>query len=297
MNSSHTNHRISLQGFTLAELMVAMGIAGAVSLMIISVLISTMQLSSTNVVTNISNYRARQTLDRIGEIARYAEDTPVLIKADGTAATTGTSDGILVKNALGGPYVFINSNGHATDDIPSGATTFIVQYAPAAGLDSPKVGDYFLLALSTAPELEVTNVSAVTGGAISQVTITTRTGITETAKPGSYTVSACRYRKEAYVFAQVGSQWTLLHYGKVNATTVYSNSANYKVLGTGFQKLATQAFFTTTTDNGTQAAWLRAVARSSDHAEANEIQSKRNTLTTMPIQVKLWNYTAPPPAS
>jgi hypothetical protein len=272
--------------------MVSVALVGVVSLTINSVVLSTMKLSSQNMVTNLSSYRARQTLDRLGQIVRFAQDTPVLIKADGTLSAT-TADGILVKNALGGPYVFKNSNGQADDDLASGATSFLVEYAPAAGLAAPTVGDFFLLALSTQPELEVASVSAVSS--ISRVQITTKQGISETAKPGSYTVTGCLYRKEAYIFAADGSQWSLRHYARVTAAMSYTNSSSYSVLGTGFQKLGGQAWFTTTTDNGTQATWLRAVARSSNHAEYSESRSSRNTLTSMPVQIKLWNYNAPPP--
>jgi hypothetical protein len=276
--------------------MVSTALVGVASLILIGVLVSTMKLSSENAVTNISNYRARQTLDRLGEIVRYAQDTPVLINADGTVAAGSTSDGILVKNPLGGPYVFLNSSGKSTDDIASGSTSFMVQYSPSAGANAPQVGDYFLLALSTQPELEVITVSAAsTAGTTSSVVITTRQPITETASPGTYTVTAAHYRKEAYVFAQAGNSWTLRHYPRVIATTNYTTAANYLQLGTGFQKLGTQSWFTTVTSNGTQASWLQAVARSSNHAEYVETISGHNTLTTMPVQVKLWNYNAPPP--
>jgi hypothetical protein len=279
------------------ELMVAVGLVGIVSTMLISVLISTMKLSSENVVTNVSNFRTRQTLDRICEIIRFAQDTPVLINADGTLASGGTSDGVLVKNSRGGPYVFINSSGNAADDIPSGAKSFVVQYAPAAGVVAPEVGDYLLLALSTHPELEVASVSAVSNsGSISSVQITTIQGISETAKPGSYTVAGSRFRKEAYIFSQAGSQWDLRHYGRVTSVTSYTNSSSYSVLGTGFQKLGSQPWFSTTTADGTQSIWLHAVARSSNHEEYAERISGRNTLTSMPLQIKLWNYNAPPPA-
>lgn len=297
MNSLPISHRTSANGFTLAEVIVAMAVFGMVSLMIFSVLLSTMKLSTQNAVTNISSFRARQVLDRISKIARYAQDTPVFINADGTLATGTTSDGILVKNALGGPYVFKNSNGQPDADIPSGTTSFQVEYAPATGIAAPQVGDYFLLGLSTKPELEVATVgSTVVSGSITKVQITTRLGIAEIAKPGNYTVSAYRFRKEAYVFAQAGSQWSLRHYSRVTAAMSYATPLSYGVLGTGFQKLGSQAWFTKTTANGTQASWLRAVARSSDHAEYAEAIAGRNTLTSMPVQIKLWNYNAPPPA-
>lgn len=297
MNSSRISHRTNADGFTLVELMVAMALATVAGMMVFSVLTSSMKLSSQNMVTNISSQRARQTLDRVGEIVRFALDTPVLIKADGTAASGTTADGILVKNALGGPYVFKNSNGQADADIPSGATSFLVEYAPSAGLEAPAVGDYFLLALATQPELEVATVSAASStGSLSRVQITTKQGIPESAQPGNYTVAASRYRKEACLFAQSGTQWSLRHYSRVTSATNYASAASYRVLGTGFQKLGTQAWFTTVTADGTQACWLRAVARSSDHAEYAESISGRNTHTSMPVQVKLWNYNAPPPA-
>jgi hypothetical protein len=277
--------------------MVAMAIVGVASSGLISVLITTMQLSSQNVVTNISNYRARQTLDRLGELVRYGQDTPVLINLDGTTASGTTSDGILVKNSQGSPYVFINSNGKPADDIPTGSTSFMVQYAPSAGIAPPVVGDYFLLSLSTHPELEVATVSAITNsGTTSSVVITTKQAIAETATPSAYTVTACRYRKEAYIFAQFGNYWTLRHYPRVTAAMSYSSAASYVQLGTGFQKLGSLAWFTTTTDSttATQAYWLHAVARSSNHSEYAETIDAHNTLTTMPVQIKLWNYNAPP---
>jgi prepilin-type N-terminal cleavage/methylation domain-containing protein len=293
------------RAFTLVEMMVATGLVGVASLAMISVMTSTMKLSSQNVVTNISGYRARQTLDRLGEIVRYAQDTPVLITNTGTT-TTGSSDGILIKNALPGMYVFKNANGK-DDDIASGATSFMVQYAPdsaptgANKIEPPVPGDYFLLGLSSHPELEVATVStpstvSTTPYKINSVTITTRQSITETASPKNYTVSGTLYRKEAYIFVQAGTSgmWTLRHYGRVVAATNYAT--DYFQLGTGFQKNGTQPWFTTTTANGTQATWLQAIARSSSHAEYAEKISNHNTLTTMPIQVKLWNYNPPPPS-
>ena len=274
--------------------MVAVAVFTVVGVAVLSLMLTTLQLSSANLVTNMSNYRARQTLDRVGELIRYAQDTPMLINANGTS--TGTpSDGVLVKTPLGGPYVFKNSNGQM-DDIPSGATSFMVEYAPAAGLGAPSVGDYFLLNLSTRPELEILTVDpAAAVGAISRVQITVRTGITESAQPSRYTVSAVRFRKEAYVFAADGSQWSLRHYSSVVPTTSYADSTAYGVLGTGFQKLANQAWFATVVATGTKAFALNAVARSSDHAEYAEMVRGKNTLTTMPVQSRLWNYNSPPP--
>ncbi len=275
------------------ELMVGTALAGGASLAMFNVLLTTTKLSSQNVATNVSSYRARQTLDRIGEVVRFAQDTPVLINADGTTAAGTTSDGILVKNARGGPYVIKNSNGQASADIPAGATAFLVEYSTPT-LAAPVVGDYILFALSTQPSLEVTSVAAAgSTGSIAKVQITTKTGLTELAKPGSYTVTGSRFNKEAYIFSQANAQWSLRHYPRVTSTTNFTSATNYHVLGTGFQKLGTQSWFTTTTDNGTQSSWLRAVARSSDHAES--AAKLRNTLTSMPVQIKLWNYNAPPP--
>jgi hypothetical protein len=287
-------------------MLVSTALVGATGLILTSVLVTTMRLSGANAVTNISNYRSRQTLDRLDEIVRFATDTPVLINSDGTAASGTTSDGILVKNALFGPYIFKNVSGNITDDIPSGATSFMVEYVVSADTGSakvpdwvPQVGDYFSLNISTKPELEVTAVTSASNvlsgtTTISRSVITTRQGTTEKVSPNAYTITGSRYRKEAYVFVQSGSQWYLRHYPRVTATTNYALAPTYVQLGTGFQKLSSQAWFTTTTDSGTQASWLRAVARSSDHAEATENSSGHNTLTTMPLQIKLWNYNAPP---
>jgi len=276
--------------------MVSIALVSSVGLMIFSVLTSTLKLSSQNVVTNVSNYRARQVLDRLGELARYAQDTPVLINPDGALATGTTSDGVLLKNSLGGPYVFKISNGQTDTEIQTGATSFMVEFSAAAGVAAPKQGDCFSLALSTGPELEVATVTAAGNvGSLSRVVITTTQGIPEGAKPGSYTVTGYRYRKEAYVFVQSGNYWSLRRYPKVTSAMNYTNSASYIVMSAGFQKLGTQPWFTKVTDNGTQAIWLRAVARSSNRSEYAEKISGRNTLTTMPVQIKLWNYNAPPP--
>ena len=118
INSSLTSPRTNARGFTLVELMVSMAVVGVVGLVMLSVMVSTMKLSSANAATNISNYRMRQTLDRLAEIVHYGLDTPVLINSSG-AAQTGTADGLLVKNLLGGSYVFLNASGKTTDDIPT----------------------------------------------------------------------------------------------------------------------------------------------------------------------------------
>jgi hypothetical protein len=293
MKRSPTNPKT--RGFTLVELLIAGGLASVVGLMTYGVMTSTMRLSAQNTVTNVSNFRARQTLDRLGEIVRFAYNTPVLVKADGTTTSGSTGDGLLIKNTLPGPYVFKNANGQAETEIPSGSTSFIVEYAPGAGVEAPKVGDYFLLNLSTQPELEVATVAPASSGTIAKVLITTKQALRETARPGNYSVTACRYRKEAYIFAPSGNQWTLRHYPRVVSGMNYANIANYRELGTGFQKLNGQEWFTTVAEDGTQACWLRALARSSNRGEYTELKSGRNTLTTMPVQVKLWNYTAPPP--
>lgn len=296
MNSSPTNLRTRAHGFTLVELLVSTGLVGVVGLVLVSVLVGTMQLSSQNVVTNVSNFRSRQILDRIGNLVRFALDTPVLIKADGTAATGTAADGLLIKKTLGGSYAFKNANGQADADIPSGATSFMVEYAPAAGSGPPVAGDHFVLGLSTQPSLQVATVGTATGNStLSKVSITTTQALPEVAKPGSYTVFAARFQKEAYVFVQSGTRWDLRHYAKVTATTNFSSAANFTVVGSGFQKLGTQAWFTAVTAGETRYVWLRAIGRSSNHAEYVETISGRNTLTSMPIQIKLWNYTAPPP--
>ncbi len=311
MNFSPTRRRISAGAFTLVEMMIAAAVFTVVGTVIISVLRSTMQLSSENVVANLSNFRARQALDRAGEVIRYGQGTPVLINADGTTATSTTTvtkadgttttgiaaDGVLIKNALGGPYIIKNSNGK-TDDIPSGATSFTVEYTSSAGVVAPTVGDYFLINLSTQPELEVTAVGAVTvSGKTSSCLVTTKTGLTEIASPSAYAVNAMRYRREAYVFAANGTQWDLRRYPSVTSSTVYTSPSAYVTMGTGFQKLVqtvSQPWFTTVPDSGTQTIWMRAVARSSDHGEYNEYFTGRNTLTAMPVQGKLWNYSPPP---
>lgn len=303
MNFSPTSHRTRTGGFTLVEMMVAASVFTVVGVAVLGVLISTMQLSSENVVANGSNFRARQTLDRVGEVIRYGQGVPTLINVDGTTATGTTSDGVLVKNAIGGSYVFWNSNGSTTADIPSGATSFMVEYdtnSPAsggAGASAPAVGDYFLLNLSTQPELEVVSVIAATASKTNnpRVVVTTKTGLTETATPSTYAVTATRYRKEAYVFAANGTQWDLRRYSSVTSSTSYASSAAYVTMAMGFQKLASQAWFTTVSDSGTRTVWLRALARSSDHGEYNEYFTGRNTLTAMPVQGKLWNYAPPPP--
>ncbi len=296
MSCSLTRRPIRNRGFTLAEILVAMGLAGLAGTLLVSVLIATMSLSSQNVVTNVSSYRARQTLDRLEELVRFAQEEPKLIGSDGVPASGTASAGILAKRALGGPYVFKNASGQPDAEITAGAMSFMVEYSSAAGLAAPQVGDFFLINLSTHPELEVASVTATSGfGSVSRAIVTTRQGIPENAKPGSYTVSASRYHKEAYVFVQDGSQWTLRHYPRVTAGTSFSDTAAFRVVSTGFQKLGGEAFFTSTAGNGTRATWLRAVARCSDHAEYAETVRGRNTLTRMPVQIKLWNYNAPPP--
>jgi len=283
--------------------MVSLSLLGVVFLIFTSVLVTTTKLSTQNVATNVSNYRVRQALDRLDEIVRYAQDTPTLINNDGTAAAGTTADGILINNIQGGVYAFYNSDGNVADSIPSGTSTFMVKYT-TVGADAwkvadytPKVGDYFTLNISTHPNLEVTAVSAVTSGSpLNSVTVTTRTAITETVTPASYEITGARYRKEAYVFVADGSTgyYGLRHYGRVTSTTVYSNPANFYQLGSGFAKMTGQTWFTAVTDAGAQAIWVRAIARSSNHAEYAE-HTGRNTISTMPLQVKLWNYDGPTP--
>lgn len=304
MLSLPTKHQTDRRGFTLVEMMVSLSLLGVVFLIFTSVLVTTMKLSTQNAVTNISNYRVRQALDRLDEIVRYAQDTPTLINNDGTAASGTTSDGLLMNNIQGGVYVFYNSDGVITDSILSGSSTFVVKYS-TVNADAwrvadyaPKVGDYFLLNISTHPNLEVTAVSAVTSGnPLNSVTVTTKTAIAETVTPASYEVTAARYRKEAYVFVQDGSTgyYALRHYGRVTSSTVYSDPTTYYQLGSGFAKMTNQTWFTAVTDSGAQAIWVRAIARSSNHAEYAEHISGHTTLSTMPLQVKLWNYDGPTP--
>lgn len=297
MNSLPTSLRTRRSGYTLAEIMVATGLVGVVGLILFSTMSTTMRLSSQNVVTNVSNYNARKTLDRIGEIVRYAQDTPTLINKDGTVASTNTADGIVVKNSVDGPYVFRNSNGQSDAEIPETAKSFIVEFSPSASVVAPAVGDFFTLSLSKHPELEVTSVSAVTrSNGVSKVTINTQQALGEVAKPGAYTVAAYRYRKEAFVFAKSGERWDLRHFGSLTALAKFDEPASYRIMGKGFKKLGDQPFFVaTTTLNGTRSVTLRAVARSSDRTEYVEEKSGRSTLTSMPIEIDLWNYNTPPP--
>ena len=82
------------------------------------------------------------------------------------------------------------------------------------------------------------SVSSVSqAGQISRVTIGTRQPLGEIARPGSYTVSAYRYRKEAFVFAQSGQRWDLRHFGSLTALSRFNDPASYRVMGSGFRKL------------------------------------------------------------
>jgi type II secretory pathway pseudopilin PulG len=58
MNFSLTNPGTSRRAFTLVEIMVAAVLVGAVGMIMLSVMITTMKLSTKNVVTNLSNHHA-----------------------------------------------------------------------------------------------------------------------------------------------------------------------------------------------------------------------------------------------
>ncbi|EDY17469.1 hypothetical protein CfE428DRAFT_4986 [Chthoniobacter flavus Ellin428] len=282
--------------------MVSMSVVGVVGLVMFSVMISTMRLSTVNTATNLSNYRTRQALDRLADTVHYdSVDMPAQINSDGTTASGGTSDGILIKHLVPGMYVFLNSDG-TTADIASTASAFTLQYATSAWGTLPQPYDYFLLASSTAPELEIPKTGGVgtptTSNGVTSVAIKTTAAVGEKLTPSYYTVTAVRYRKEAYIFVQNGTSayWTLRFYPTVYPGMDYTNAQNYYTLGTGFEKQGTQGWFTASTDsanNNTQAIWLQALVRSSGHGEYSEDIDKRNTATTMPLQIKLWNYTTP----
>ena len=304
IKSSLTKHRTDLRGFTLAELMVSMAVVGVVGLVMFSVMVSTMKLSTVNTATNLSNYRTRQALDRLADTVHYdAVEIPTQINSNGTTVATGTttSDGILIKRLLGAGYTFLNASGKTTDDIPQGASTFVVHFAPSTGALPPIQYDYFLLSSPNGDELEVNTVgSTTTSNGISSVPVSTFNSVQDTngLATSIYSVTACRYRQEAYIFVQNGTSnyWTLRYYPQVYPGMDYTNPRYYHELGTGFQKQGTQAWFTSTTDSATntQAIWLRALVRSSGHNEYAEHIDNRNTTTTMPLQIKLWNYNAPP---
>jgi len=299
--------RTDLRGFTLVEMLVSMSVVGVVGLVMFSVMSSTMKLSSVNTATNMSSYRTRQALDRLANSVHYdAIDTPSLINSSGVSAGTATgttADGILVKTIIRGGYAFFNSDGSTTDDIvptPSQTEhTFYVQFSASGGGTAPVSHDNFLLVSQTnSDDLEVDTVGSVTtSNGISREKVTTFQDIQETSlSPKYYTVSATRYVKQAYIFVQNGSSnyWTLRHYPTVYTGMDYTNSQNYHALGTGFEKQGTQPWFTLNVDGstGTTTKWvlLQALVRSSGHGEYSEDISKRNTATTMPLQIKLWSY-------
>ena len=71
MNFRLTNRRTSARAFTLVEILVSTALAGATGLILTSVLVTTMRLSGQNAVTNLSNYRARQTARGSQDVRRY----------------------------------------------------------------------------------------------------------------------------------------------------------------------------------------------------------------------------------
>lgn len=299
------------RAFTLVEMMVATGLVGVASLGMISVLTSTMKLSSQNTVTNSTNYRARQTIDRLVKTVRYAQEAPTLVTNTLAAATGTTADGIQIKNVLPGMYVIKNATGNPDDDIAKGTTRIMVQYAPTSTDPGGRIPDfeipqsasapleYLLINTSSHPEIAITGVDSPSlSGTTMSVKVNLAQGLPDAISPKTYNTGAVRYRKEAYVFLQSGSQWTLRTYHHVFAGMSLTDKNYYADLGTGFQKNGTQAWFTTTTtSDGAQAIWFQGIARSSNHAEYAENISKHTTLTTMPVQVKLWNYNPPTPSS
>lgn len=290
MNFSLTKLRTNRKAFTFVEMIVAAGVLGVAGLIGISMLGAGLRLASQNSALNLSNFRGRQALDRLGAITRYAEEQPELITTTGAAASGSTADGIMVKNQLGGPYVLKDSTGSATNDILATAKTFTVEYVPANGVSPLVVGDWLVVEISTRPELQIATVGTQTAsGVIRKNVITTTEALGELARPSMYRVAGYGYRKQAYVFNTAAGQAELRHYPRVTNGMSFSAAANYTVLGRGFQKLNAQPYFQATTINGLDNVWMRSIARSSGGAEHAEKMSGRKTLTTMPISVNLWN--------
>jgi type II secretory pathway pseudopilin PulG len=305
MNLLHTKRRTDCSGYTLAEVTVVALLLGLLSLIGMSLLVSTMKLSNQNAVTNLSNFRARQTFDHLCMKVRYALDDPLLITTSGTVVTSGsTAPGLLVKNFVSSPYIVKNADG-TTGAIATSASSFTLEFRTANGMPPPGVGDWLAFQTATHPELEIAGVSALADSGSNQRRLVTTSGtIGEALLPANYYVVGYLYRREAYVFSSA-TNGTLLHYPRVsqgmlsisssNSSVTYTTgtgwgaAANYVAMGQGFTQLNSSEYFTKSSTNSVSYYQLKAVARSSNHAEYTENIPAGRALTTMPVKATLWN--------
>lgn len=293
MNSLRTARRTSLRqrAFTFVELTVASALIGAVALTTLGVLRSGAVLSSQNAGINISSSRAREVVDRINDRARYSMEQPVLINADGSAATGTTADGLLAKRFLGSSYNLKDATG-GTTDLAATATQFCLEYRNT--LPDPTPGDYILLESVSRPELEIATVTNMTAvGSVLRKAITTTTALGEAVRPSAYRVGGQLYRKEAFIFvatdASSNPRFELRNYTRVVASTVFTTRGTSIQLADGFRRLQSQAFFTRTTSNGATTVVMRALANSSNRQEYVARGMANSTFTTVPIQSRLWS--------
>ncbi|RYD85640.1 MAG: prepilin-type N-terminal cleavage/methylation domain-containing protein [Verrucomicrobiaceae bacterium] len=290
MRSLHSDHRISSRhrGFTLVEVSVAAALLGVVGVIMFGVLRSGMILSKQNAGLNLSSLRARQTIDRIGEQARYSIDQPILINSNGGAESGSTSNGVLVKRYIGGPYVIKETQGGSAD-IATTATQFVLEFRK--DLSPPVVGDWILMETVTRPELEISAAAKIDQTEkIQRWRITTRTAINEAVRPGVYRVSGQLYRKEAFMFVatETGTnpRSELRHFARVVAATNFLQAANYRVLASGFRRIES-TYFKRELKDGVNVITLSALVHSSGQDEYLDKNMQTTQFTTVPVRMQL----------
>jgi type II secretory pathway pseudopilin PulG len=225
-------------GFTMVEIMIAMGVLTTVGVACYSMLLSSSILFAKNVSLNTSNTILRTALDRMYNDVSHAYGVPKLINADGSAAANPSAVGISFDLYLGGPYVVTNPG---TTGFSASTQSFSMKnYAadPLTAQPVPVANDVVVLdngptrpVVASCTSTSASNVQTLTanlqsslGNAVSWNATTTKT--------------AFLVHKKAYIVATVNGHGELRLYNNAETVADYNDPANYVVLS---QELSGQA--------------------------------------------------------
>lgn len=218
-------------GFTMVEIMIAMGVLTTVGVACYSMLLSSSILFAKNVSLNTSNTILRTALDRMYSDVSHAYGVPKLINADGSTAANPSAVGISFDLYLGGPYVVTNPG---TTGFSASTQSFSMKNYAADLLTAqpvPVANDVVVLdngptrpVVASCTSTSASNVQTLTanlqsplGNAVSWNATTTKT--------------AFLVHKKAYIVVPVNTEYAQLRlYNNVEAVTDYTNPANYIVL-------------------------------------------------------------------
>lgn len=227
--------RSRFAGFTIPELILAVGMGALLSVFIFALVRGNTLLFAKNISTNLTHTAMRTSLDKLMQGVATGCTDVTLIDTAGNVVTSGSSAGIKLDRHLGGPYVVVHPGGTGITTSSTSVTLLRSNDSDYATLlpPRPESNKGVILVDGSSVRLKVGTVTFTSNSSTKLDTVTVALTSTPTAAIAwsSTRVKPAKWvRQEAYVVVPVGTRNELRYFPEAEGITNFAAATNYNLV-------------------------------------------------------------------